>query len=86
MYAIVMLVLFLCSYRFSPLQEQALMAFKLVPNYFSKSKATAADLEYFNDELPSPQTLETELHNMWDEFIIFNLNYNVKCVSKSVYL
>ena len=81
-----MLVLFLFSYRFSPLQEQALMAFKQVPNYFLKSKATAADLEYFNDELPPPQTLEIELH-IWDEFIIFNfLNYNVKWVSKSVYL
>ena len=76
MYAIVMLVLFLYSYRFSPLQEQALMAFKLVPNYFLKSKATAADLEYFNDELPSPQTLETELH-MWD--VSYNFQPQLQC-------
>ncbi|XP_052245753.1 52 kDa repressor of the inhibitor of the protein kinase-like [Dreissena polymorpha] len=50
--------------RFSDLQTKAAMGLKLIPEQMCASPVSASDLEWFIDDLPSPQSLPAELH-LW---------------------
>ncbi|KAH3843972.1 hypothetical protein DPMN_117507 [Dreissena polymorpha] len=51
--------------RFSYLQTKAAMGLKFIPEQICSSPVSASDLEWFNDDLPSPQYLPAELHFIW---------------------
>ena len=51
--------------RFSDLQTKAAMGLKFIPEQMCSSPVSASDLEWFNDDLPSPQSLPAELHFIW---------------------
>ncbi|KAH3780397.1 hypothetical protein DPMN_158211 [Dreissena polymorpha] len=42
--------------RFSYLQTKAAMGLKFIPEQMCSSPVSASDLEWFNDDLPSPQS------------------------------
>ncbi|KAH3808319.1 hypothetical protein DPMN_136672 [Dreissena polymorpha] len=48
--------------QFSDLQTNAAMGLKFIPEQMCSSPVSASDLEWFNDDLPSPQFLPAELH------------------------
>ncbi|KAH3838125.1 hypothetical protein DPMN_111531 [Dreissena polymorpha] len=41
------------------------MGLKFIPEQMCSSPVSASDLEWFNDDLPSPQSLPAELHFIW---------------------
>ncbi|KAH3746715.1 hypothetical protein DPMN_181127 [Dreissena polymorpha] len=47
--------------QFSDLQTKAAMGLKFIPEQMCSSPVSACDLEWFNDDLPSPQSLPAEL-------------------------
>ncbi|KAH3739069.1 hypothetical protein DPMN_045716, partial [Dreissena polymorpha] len=51
--------------RFSYLQTKAAMGYTFIPDQMCSSPVSASDLEWFNDDLPSPQSLPAELHFIW---------------------
>ena len=53
--------------RFSDVQRKAIMALSIVPSVFTDQEADSSLeelIEHYHDDLPSPSTLQQELH-MW---------------------
>ncbi|KAH3754502.1 hypothetical protein DPMN_189177 [Dreissena polymorpha] len=48
--------------RFSDLQTKTAMRLKFIPEQMCASPVSASELEWFIDDLPSPQFLPAELH------------------------
>ena len=54
--------------RFTQLQERASMGLQLVPSHLGGTHYGRADFAYYDDDLPSPASLDAELHQwqvMW---------------------
>jgi hypothetical protein len=54
--------------RFGELQRKAAMGLAFIPSYMCDNPKTldATDLEWFSENLPSPQSLDSELH-LWQK-------------------
>ena len=51
--------------QFNDLQTKAAMGLKFIHEQMCSSPVSASELEWFNDDLPSPQSLPAELHFIW---------------------